>query len=131
MRKGMIADPVAFVMRARRQPAALRIGKLFPDHEERGLDAALAQNVEHARRDAGFGTVVECQRYLEHARVLQVAGCMAPEAISLAECWPARVPVCQIAALRSIHLIAALKAIAMANTSSTPANTCGLSRMVR
>ena len=56
---------------------------------------------------------------------------MAPAVMSSAARWPARDPVCQIDALRSIHLIAALKAIAIASTSSTPANTCGLSRMVR
>ena len=43
----------------------------------------------------------------------QVAGCSGGRALparSSAAFWPARVPVCQIAALRSIHLIAALKA---------------------
>jgi hypothetical protein len=43
----------------------------------------------------------------------QVAGCTIPAAMSSAACWP---PVYQIDALRSIHLIAALKAIAIAST---------------
>jgi hypothetical protein len=60
-----------------------------------------------------------------------VAGCSAPGAISMVALSPPRVPVCQIAALRSIHRIAALNAIAIASTSKTPAKTCGLSRMVR
>ena len=90
MRKGVIADPVAFVMRARRQPAALGVAELFADHEERRLDAAFAQDVEHARRHAGLGTIVECQRQVEHAQLRQVAGCRAPAAISSAARWPAR-----------------------------------------
>src|SRR6186713_1488571 len=131
MRKSMIADPVAFVMCARRKPAAFGIAKLLSDHEEGRLDIALAQDVEHARRYPRLGTIVECQRQVEHAALHQVAGWMEAAVISSAARWPARDPVCQIAALPSIHLIAALKAIAIASTSSTPANTCGLSRMVR
>jgi hypothetical protein len=42
VRKSVIADPVAFAMRARRKPAALRIAKLLADHEEGRLDAAFA-----------------------------------------------------------------------------------------
>src|SRR5258707_11613121 len=43
MRIGMVADPVAFSMRPLRQPAAFGIPELFPDDEEGGLDAALAE----------------------------------------------------------------------------------------
>src|SRR2546430_15646121 len=131
VRKSVIADPVAFVMGPRRQPPAFRVAKLLADHEEGRLDAAFAQDLEHARRHAGLGTIVECQRQVEHTALRQVAGCRAVGAISSVALCPARVPVCQIEALRSIHLIAALKAIAIASTSSTPANTCGLSRMRR
>ena len=103
--KSVIADPVALVMRPRRKPAAFGVAKLLADHEEGRLDAALAQDVEHARRHAGLGSIVECQRQVEHAaapsgRRLDGAGGDLPAAR-----WPARDPVCQIAALRSIHLI--------------------------
>ena len=63
--------------------------------------------------------------------VVRSRAAATPAAMSSAALWPPRVPVCQIAALRSIQRIAALKAIAIASTSSTPAKTCGLSRMVR
>ncbi len=52
-----------------------------------------------------------------------------PAANASAARWPPRVPVCQIAHRRSIHLSPALNATAIASTSSTPANTCGLSRI--
>ena len=67
VRKSMIADPVAFAMGARRKPAAFGIAKLLADHEEGRLDIAFAQDVEHARRHTGLGTIVECQRQVEHA----------------------------------------------------------------
>ena len=60
MRKGVIADPVALVMGAGRQLAAFRIGQFFADHEERRLDVALAENIEHAWRHAGLGSIIEC-----------------------------------------------------------------------
>ena len=42
VRKSVVADPVALVMRTRRQPAALGVAELFADHEEGRLDAAFA-----------------------------------------------------------------------------------------
>src|SRR5437879_6428691 len=46
--KGVVADPVAFVMGPRRKPLAFGVAKLLADHEEGRLDAAFAQDVEHA-----------------------------------------------------------------------------------
>src|SRR5260370_37745228 len=57
--KGVIADPVAFVVGAHRQPAARGISELFADHEKRRPDAAFAENVEHAWRHARLATIVK------------------------------------------------------------------------
>src|SRR5579864_11024 len=131
VRKGVVADPVALVMGADRKPPTLRLGELLADDEERGLDAVVAKRVEHAGRHRRFRAVVKSQGQIEHGALHQFAGCNAPDAGSSAAPWPPRVPVRQIAALFSIHRSAALKAIAIASTSKTPAKTCGLSRTVR
>src|SRR5262245_47847871 len=126
MRVGVIANPVAFVVRPRRKLPAFRVGQLFSDHEERAFDAPCRKDVQHARRHAGLGAIVEGQGQIEHEseKLHHVAGCRAPAETSSAR-WPPRVPVCQIAALRSSRRIAALNATAIASTKSTPANTCG------
>ena len=59
MGEGVIADPVAFGLGAAGETSALGIGELSADHEERRLDAAFGQYIEHQRRHAGLGAVVE------------------------------------------------------------------------
>jgi hypothetical protein len=90
-------------------------------------DDGLARQNDLQRRQR-FGQ----QRNMFHtgaaARVRQAA---CPTAEGAIVSRPARVPTCQTAARRSISLIGALNATAIISTSSTPANTCGLSRMVR
>ena len=66
MRIGMVADPVAFAMRPRRQLAAFGIGQFFSDDEEGGLDAALAEDVQHVRCHLRLGSVIERQCQIEH-----------------------------------------------------------------
>ena len=100
VRVRMSSNPMAFVMRAYCQLAAFRIGELFSDHEEGRLDAAFAENVKNLCSDDRLWSIVECQRQVEQARTPQVAGFVAPEAISSAALWPARVPLCEITALR-------------------------------
>ena len=68
-----------------------------------------SRSMSSTRRHAGLGTIVECQRQVEHAAysVRSQAGWAGGD--SSAAFWPARDPVCQIAALRSIHLMGSVE----------------------
>ena len=74
MRKGVIADPVAFVMRALAQGRGVGIAQLFADHEEGGLDAVPRRISSTRGVTSGLGAVVERQCEIEHAVLRQVAG---------------------------------------------------------
>jgi hypothetical protein len=53
----MVADPVAFGVRAHRESAIL--DELPAEHEERRLEVMAAQSIENARRHVGLGPIVE------------------------------------------------------------------------
>src|SRR3954469_17832913 len=58
VRPGVVADPVAFGVRALGDRAPLGIGELRAEGEEGRVHAGVRKNVEHARRDRGLRTIV-------------------------------------------------------------------------
>jgi hypothetical protein len=68
MRPGVVADPVAFGVRALRERAALAARELRAEDEERRLDARGFQDVQDAVGDGRLGAVVEGQGDLQSGR---------------------------------------------------------------
>jgi hypothetical protein len=60
----VIADPVAFGVRALCEPAARRIGELGAQDEEGGEDLLALQDFKDPFRDPGLGPVIEAERDL-------------------------------------------------------------------
>jgi hypothetical protein len=74
---GMIADPVALLVRTSSQFASFGRAYFVPDHEEGRANGSAREHVENETRGFGLGAVIKCERKIQRRRSLSCSGKIA------------------------------------------------------